>query len=867
MSTEYIVNISYKVNSGPLKEAANELGMHTDAAKRNASALTDATDKVNKYGLSQKQTAAAMRGVPAQITDITTSLVAGQNPMIVMIQQGGQLKDMFGGIKPAAAALGSQLLALVNPYTLAAAGAAGLGYVIWRQINEINEYNKSVDALASKMLSLENSGVFVTTAHDIDEVASTLAIFSDEVSKADIVEQFSKMDLSLTGLSASANEFADKLAEMHKESEAAADAFTEMRNNALKNTDAAARQLYLNGYITKSLREQIEVAKALGDNRLATMLVDEALLTVLDDQQAIQELSNHKLASRKELQERIKQLEDDIALTTKNLGRENENVTLAVVRRLEEARKELGILKELEQKLEKISQKGLFGKKEEAQAAERMAVLTEQNEQARLRYGTLRQQREIEINRAIEAHRLITIEAVSGEERAMADETLKITLAGINKQYDERENRANKADKEEERRLKRLMETRSRYEAELADARAKYSARGDATGEENALIRNKDTLSQATQRIELLRAEREAYESLGFTMGGYTKIGEGVVQASITMTQKKALELGIIKNINDEIDTGTTKYQEWAAAARAAAGEAVTTAGLVQQQQILSTVKQITEANAQARREQEMIAAILAGGIIPDSSDWDYAIISINEKLRTQQLILQGISEEQAKIIAADEARIAKSKELNDTTKNYIRDYLKEQQKTLDTMKNQISNSLGSAFDQAWDTGRIGFKQLLSDLLQEMVKSMFLKMAMNFMSGGSFSLTGQAKGGAWSNGVQFFANGGVVGSPTMFGMAGGKMGVMGEEGPEGILPLKRGKDGKLGVIAHGGGNSTVITIAPGAVVVNASGDKDADTAATAIAIDRLLTEKINKYMKDQMRPGNSLNPNFRNQRY
>jgi len=75
---------------------------------------------------------------------------------------------------------------------------------------------------------------------------------------------------------------------------------------------------------------------------------------------------------------------------------------------------------------------------------------------------------------------------------------------------------------------------------------------------------------------------------------------------------------------------------------------------------------------------------------------------------------------------------------------------------------------------------------------------------------GSFvgSLFGFQKGGAFSAGnVIPFANGGIVGSPTMFGMSGGRTGLMGEAGPEAIMPLKRGSDGKLGV--EGGGNVTV----------------------------------------------------------
>lgn len=75
---------------------------------------------------------------------------------------------------------------------------------------------------------------------------------------------------------------------------------------------------------------------------------------------------------------------------------------------------------------------------------------------------------------------------------------------------------------------------------------------------------------------------------------------------------------------------------------------------------------------------------------------------------------------------------------------------------------------------------------------------------------GSFvgSLFGFQKGGAFSAGnIVPFAYGGVVNSPTMFGMSGGRTGLMGEAGPEAIMPLKRGSDGKLGV--EGGGNVTV----------------------------------------------------------
>jgi phage-related minor tail protein len=58
-----------------------------------------------------------------------------------------------------------------------------------------------------------------------------------------------------------------------------------------------------------------------------------------------------------------------------------------------------------------------------------------------------------------------------------------------------------------------------------------------------------------------------------------------------------------------------------------------------------------------------------------------------------------------------------------------------------------------------------------------------------------------------------FADGGVIGSPTAFGLGGGRVGLMGEAGREAILPLARGPDGRLGVGIEGGaGGGTSITV-------------------------------------------------------
>ena len=95
-------------------------------------------------GVSARQMQAALRGVPAQFTDIATSLAAGQNPLTVFLQQGGQLKDMFGGAGAAARALGGYVLGLINPITLAAATVATLGIAAYQGRQEMIEFQKTL---------------------------------------------------------------------------------------------------------------------------------------------------------------------------------------------------------------------------------------------------------------------------------------------------------------------------------------------------------------------------------------------------------------------------------------------------------------------------------------------------------------------------------------------------------------------------------------------------------------------------------------------------------------------------------------------------------------------------------------------------
>ncbi|HBQ1206837.1 TPA: phage tail length tape measure family protein [Klebsiella pneumoniae] len=106
--------------------------------------LTGFRDDLGKTGQSAAQTAYAMRMIPAQMTDIIVGLSTGQSPFMVLMQQGGQLKDMFGGIGPAIKGVGGYVLGLINPVTLAAAAVGVLGLAYYKGSQEQGEFYKSL---------------------------------------------------------------------------------------------------------------------------------------------------------------------------------------------------------------------------------------------------------------------------------------------------------------------------------------------------------------------------------------------------------------------------------------------------------------------------------------------------------------------------------------------------------------------------------------------------------------------------------------------------------------------------------------------------------------------------------------------------
>ncbi|MCW7154911.1 phage tail tape measure protein [Escherichia coli] len=143
-------------------------GLDTDARKT-ATAVEQGLSRqalaAQKAGISVGQYKAAMRTLPAQFTDIATQLAGGQNPWLILLQQGGQVKDSFGGMIPMLRGLaGAITLPMVGVTSLAVATGA-LAYAWYQGDSTLSAFNKTLvlsgnqsGLTADRMLTLSRAG-------------------------------------------------------------------------------------------------------------------------------------------------------------------------------------------------------------------------------------------------------------------------------------------------------------------------------------------------------------------------------------------------------------------------------------------------------------------------------------------------------------------------------------------------------------------------------------------------------------------------------------------------------------------------------------------------------------------------------------
>lgn len=228
-------------------------------------------------GKTAKEIAFSMRGLPAQFTDIAVSLQGGQKPLTVFLQQGGQLKDMFGGIVPALRAMGSYVMSLVTPFTVLGATFAGLAYLAYSGRKEMSELNKAL-TLSGKSAVITSTEVkqYVSAISDIKGTSSAaIEVLTALVAKTNIHKD-SIVDVSAATIawSSATGESIDTILED----------FNSLTKDPVSSVVTLSEKYK---FLTVELYNNIKALKEAGDEMGATKLATEALSDSLIGQELI----------------------------------------------------------------------------------------------------------------------------------------------------------------------------------------------------------------------------------------------------------------------------------------------------------------------------------------------------------------------------------------------------------------------------------------------------------------------------------------------------------------------------------------------------------------------------------------------------
>lgn len=818
-------------------------------------------DSLTRTGNTAKQTAAALRGVPAQFTDIAVSLQGGQAPLTVLLQQGGQLKDMFGGIGPAARAMGGYILGLVNPFTVAAAAAAALGLAYYKGSQEADEYNKAI----------------IFTGNSAGTSATQLASMAQQVSATvgttgAAAEVLAKLAGNGKIASGSFEEITEAALQMEKATGKAIDETIAEFAKIAKDPVAAAKELNDQyNFLTASVYSQIVALKEQGDTIGAAKLLTDTYADTIKKRTG--EVTAN-LGLIEGAWQKIKAAAAGALDATLDVGRtQSIDSQIANYQKILDGRKSGGFLS------------SFFG--DELGANSQSTKFLEQQ-------IVLLQKRKEEITAGAkaDADRAKT-------ERDGIDASLRLkAISDSNLTNEEKRNKLIKKYRRDVEALRKANPNDPLVQEAVVTKTI-----------QNIKDKNKDP--KAATSAANLTEFNDSKNQLSLILGEYKNAQKELeaAQKAGLVTQEDYLlkRQALIGNERDEV---TAAYQAEISSLEAAKGKASTSAAqriqldqkiadaranMVKAQKEADSELEVIATNEQGRLakqaqaikvytdalDQQNVALRRAGGRAADGvgrGDRENAINGelngIADRANQQRLDLARDRADKARNMSAEEYQakldaINRSEtDLSETVlSNYeqmsaaqsdwrngatsaFSNYLESARNVAGQTRDLFSNAFSSMEDAVVNfamTGKLSFADFTKSILADMARiatrqassallSGLVGAGASYFGGGSTgnglaagsagaassnlgasqagysSAYFQADGGAWANGVQMFANGAaftnsVVSKPTAFGMAGGQTGVMGEAGPEAIMPLTRTAGGQLGVRAISGGGS------------------------------------------------------------
>lgn len=238
--------------------------------------LGGTTDAMRVAGITAGQYQQAMRQLPMQITDITTSLASGMPVWLVAVQQGGQIRDSFGGWANA----GRALVSTINPLTLAIASVtAAIGATVIAAVQgaaETYEYEKAI-ALTGNSAGV-TSDQLAAMARQIDGVSGTQRQAAAALAEVTAAGKFTADQIQLIATTAVVME--------NSIGRAVSATVDEFKRLAEEPAEASAKLNEQYNYLTLAVYEQIAALEAQGDQAGAAQVAMEALAEAMQSRAA-----------------------------------------------------------------------------------------------------------------------------------------------------------------------------------------------------------------------------------------------------------------------------------------------------------------------------------------------------------------------------------------------------------------------------------------------------------------------------------------------------------------------------------------------------------------------------------------------------
>ncbi|RPM55520.1 phage tail tape measure protein [Pseudomonas aeruginosa] len=767
---------------------AETVAEYTERLKAMRNALGDAEGGMNRAGMSAKALSANMRMLPAQITDIVVGLSSGQAPLTVLLQQGGQLKDMFGGIGPAARAVGGYIAGLVNPYTIAAAAAGVLALAF---------YQGSVESSRLTNALVKNGNAAGTTAGQLSVFAQQVGAGNATVAQAaSALTQLAGAGNQLTILYPKIAAAAISWSKVTDQSvEEVVDSFNDLAKNPVDAVKKLDDQL---NFLTASQYANIQSLQEQGRTMDAARIATEAYANALASRSTEME---QNLGVVEQAWNGLKSAAKSAWDAMLDVGRTEspEQQLQKVYKQIENAQKGIGRGGRAAFGLG-ISQPSLDALyKRAADLQAKIAADGAKNlEQA--------------TNNAIQAAGKQGIDTINTMFEAAQTQTQKLQKQRV--ELDKARKAAMEAGGFTAEEETRFAVARKNIEQQIADIKEREAKkRAPKTRGQNAGVREADNTASrllaqydpAGQAVRTLTKE-ETQLQLALSRGKITReeYGKALAQASLNYAAaiKGAQGLTAAEQYQAQLERQLLLQREQYTAQAAAVGMGGLEAERYQQriqleQQSNDRVLQLQTELAQATTEkqrQELQAQI------------DLEREYLPKRIQAQKEGYQQMDKARQDWLAGAASGARTWFEQIDDTASQTRSAM---MRGLDGLNDELHTFV--------TTGKASFRSLTTSVLSDLARiaqNKFITSLISSMSGSSNGVisaigsyfTANAKGGVYSSpSLSAFSNG-VYNSPQFFAFAKGA-GVFGEAGPEAIMPLTRAADGSLGVRAIGSGGA------------------------------------------------------------